>query len=161
MRPYPKQYPPWKNGCYMWEPRGIPHGCRAPGVPFKMHIPNAIQVMVRAGNEWTELENVEEHVFQGLVDFSKPDMANGGVTKLRPAGRIETTEREGQFCGRGKYVTSLSWVLPCFSEERICSLSLLHDISLNSLFLCFVCCITPTWLFLSSCITFKSTATHG
>lgn len=78
MRPYPKQYPPWKNGCYMWEPRGIPHGCRAPGVPFKMHIPNAVQVMVRAGDEWTELENVEENVFQGLVDFSKPDMANGG-----------------------------------------------------------------------------------
>ena len=44
IRPYPKQYPPWKNGCYMWEPRGIPRGCRAPGVPFKMHIPNAIQV---------------------------------------------------------------------------------------------------------------------
>lgn len=82
MRPYPKQYPPWKNGCYMWEPRGIPHGCRAPGVPFKMHIPNAVQVMVRAGNEWTELENVEEHVFQGLVDFSKPDMANGGKVHI-------------------------------------------------------------------------------
>lgn len=43
-RAFPKQYPPWKNGCYMWEPRGIPHGCRAPGVPFKVHLPNAQQV---------------------------------------------------------------------------------------------------------------------
>ncbi|XP_014769019.1 uncharacterized protein LOC106868331 [Octopus bimaculoides] len=89
-RPFPKQYPPWKNGCYMWEPRGIPHGCRAPGVPFKVHLPNAQQVMVTAGGEWTELQKVEDCVFQGLVDLSRQEMAGGGKVHLNVKGKGQT-----------------------------------------------------------------------
>ena len=56
--------------------------------------------MVRAGEEWTELENVLENVFQGLVDFSKPDMANGGKVHVN----VKTK-------GQAQFVTYLEYLV--------------------------------------------------
>ena len=42
----PKQYPMWKEGCYLTEPLGIPMGFRGGPVKFKLNIPGARNVQV-------------------------------------------------------------------------------------------------------------------
>ncbi|XP_055889727.1 uncharacterized protein LOC106068554 isoform X1 [Biomphalaria glabrata] len=69
--PFPKQYPPWKDGCYLYEPLSLPRGIRDPSVRFKVLIPRARDVQVKVGEEWNPLQQSEPGVFEGNVDFSQ------------------------------------------------------------------------------------------
>ncbi|CAL1532405.1 unnamed protein product [Lymnaea stagnalis] len=68
--PFPKQYPPWKDGCYLYEPISLPRGIRDPMVKFKVLIPKARDVQVKVAEEWNPLQQSEPGIFEGLVDFS-------------------------------------------------------------------------------------------
>lgn len=69
VQPFPKQYPQWKDGCYLFEPYSIPKGTREP-VGFKVYVPKAKDVQVKVGNDWNPLEQTEPGTFEGTVDLS-------------------------------------------------------------------------------------------
>uniref|UniRef100_A0A0B7B7M2 KY-like immunoglobulin-like domain-containing protein n=1 Tax=Arion vulgaris TaxID=1028688 RepID=A0A0B7B7M2_9EUPU len=79
--PFPKQYPPWKDGCYLEEPIDLPRGIRDPSVKFKVCIPKAKEVQVKVGDVWNPLQLIEPGVFEGFVDFSI-NYAPGSTAKL-------------------------------------------------------------------------------
>lgn len=79
--PFPKQYPPWKDGCYLEEPIELPRGIRDPLVKFKVFIPKARDVQVKVGDVWNPLQQNEPGWFEGFVDFST-DYAPGSTAKL-------------------------------------------------------------------------------
>jgi len=68
--PFPKQYPPWKAGCYLYEPISLPKGLTDTQVKFKLLIPGARDVMVKVDQGWNQLESTGPGEFEGLVDFS-------------------------------------------------------------------------------------------
>ncbi|KAK7109511.1 kyphoscoliosis peptidase-like [Littorina saxatilis] len=68
----PKQYPMWKEGCYLYEPLGIPKGYRGGPVHFKLSIPGAKNVQVKVGEDWNELTCIEPGLFEGDVDLTPP-----------------------------------------------------------------------------------------
>ncbi|KAL8580846.1 hypothetical protein ACOMHN_017350 [Nucella lapillus] len=68
--PLPKQYPMWKDGCYLTEPVGIPKGCQEPQLPFRLNIPNAKDVQIKVGEDWNPLPMTEAGIFEGPVDLS-------------------------------------------------------------------------------------------
>lgn len=67
---FPKQYPPWKDGCYLEEPIDLPRGITDPNVKFKVFIPKAKDVQVKVGEVWNPLQQIEPGLFEGFVDFS-------------------------------------------------------------------------------------------
>lgn len=67
----PKQYPMWKDGCYLTEPLGIPKGFRGGSMQFKLNIPKARDVQIKVDEDWNPLPMVEPGIFEGPVDFSK------------------------------------------------------------------------------------------
>nr|AAK49949.1 hillarin [Hirudo medicinalis] len=78
--PYPKQYGPWKEGSYLYEPLEghLQHNRSDKGsastfnhVYFKLEIPKAIAVVVVVGEEWTQLEQKQGGVWEGEVDLEK------------------------------------------------------------------------------------------
>lgn len=71
-RPFPKQYPPWKDGCYLSEPISLPRGVTDSNVFFKLHIPRARDVQVKVGDDWNPLHQTSEPgEFEGVVNFSR------------------------------------------------------------------------------------------
>lgn len=68
--PFPKQYPPWKDGCYLEEPIDLPRGITDPAVKFRVFIPKAKDVQVKVGDAWNPLQLLEPGLFDGNVDFS-------------------------------------------------------------------------------------------
>uniref|UniRef100_A0A0B6Z095 KY-like immunoglobulin-like domain-containing protein n=1 Tax=Arion vulgaris TaxID=1028688 RepID=A0A0B6Z095_9EUPU len=80
-KPFPKQYPLWKNGCYLEEPINLPKGIKDPMVRYKVFIPNANDVQVKVGEEWNPLQQTDPGMFEGLVDFST-SYAPGSKAKL-------------------------------------------------------------------------------
>ena len=71
VQPFPKVYPLWKEGCYLYEPISLPKGIRDVGVKFRYFIPKARDVQVKVDNDWNKLEAVEPDVYEGFVDFSQ------------------------------------------------------------------------------------------
>ncbi|CAG5121010.1 unnamed protein product [Candidula unifasciata] len=79
--PFPKQYPLWKDGCYLEEPIDLPRGIRDPSVKFKVFIPKARDVQVKVGEVWNPLQQTEPGWFEGFVDFST-DYSPGSAAKV-------------------------------------------------------------------------------
>ncbi|KAK7508599.1 hypothetical protein BaRGS_00000165 [Batillaria attramentaria] len=77
----PKQYPMWKDGCYLTEPVDIPKGFRG-DVRFKLQIPKARDVQIKVGEDWTQLTQVEPGVFEGTVDLSQSNYPIGTKAKV-------------------------------------------------------------------------------
>ncbi|XP_021361181.1 uncharacterized protein LOC110455394 [Mizuhopecten yessoensis] len=86
---FPKQYPLWKQqGCYVFEPVMIMKGQRDP-VKFKYYIPVAVNVQIKVGEDWNQLEEVEAGtgIYEGLVDFSQGYPAGTKVRLNVKSGR--------------------------------------------------------------------------
>lgn len=67
---FPKQYPVWKQeGCYVYEPMMLQKGVNY-DVHFKYYIPRAIDVQIKAGEEWFKLDKTAPDTYEGVVDFS-------------------------------------------------------------------------------------------
>ncbi|XP_033757401.1 uncharacterized protein LOC117339799 [Pecten maximus] len=68
---FPKQYPLWKQeGCFLYEPMMIMKGQRDP-VKFRIFVPRAVNVQIKVGEDWNELDKVDERgIYEGIVDFS-------------------------------------------------------------------------------------------
>ncbi|XP_060595757.1 uncharacterized protein LOC132749861 [Ruditapes philippinarum] len=82
VEPFPKQYPLWKQeGCFVFEPMMIQKGCNY-GVKFRYHIPKAVDVQIKAGDDWHKLEKVEADTYEGYIDFSKVNLPPGSKVKL-------------------------------------------------------------------------------
>ncbi len=71
VQPFPKQYPLWKDGCFLYEPLSLPRGITDTGVQFKVYIPKAKDVQMKVGNDWNPLAMTEPGMYEGCVDFSK------------------------------------------------------------------------------------------
>ncbi|KAL8571551.1 hypothetical protein ACOMHN_055670 [Nucella lapillus] len=56
--PYPKQFADWKEGCYLSKPKFLNPSSDLNKVKFKVDVPGANRVAVKAGDEWTHLERV-------------------------------------------------------------------------------------------------------
>jgi len=78
--PFPKQYPLWKSGCYLYEPLSLPKDAREP-VKYKMFIPNANDVQVKVDQAWHPLEQTEPGLFEGWVNFGQK-YAQGSKAKV-------------------------------------------------------------------------------
>ncbi|KAK3603018.1 hypothetical protein CHS0354_037765 [Potamilus streckersoni] len=71
VEPYPKQYPLWKQeGCFVFEPIMLPKGINYP-VRFKYFIPHAIDVQIKVGEDWNQLQQSEPGIYDGFVDFTR------------------------------------------------------------------------------------------
>ncbi|XP_045189480.1 uncharacterized protein LOC123546902 [Mercenaria mercenaria] len=82
VEPFPKQYPLWKQeGCFVFEPRMIQKGCQS-GVKFRYHVPRAVDVQVKAGDDWYKLDKVEPDIYEGYIDFGKTNYPPGSKVKL-------------------------------------------------------------------------------
>lgn len=68
---FPKQFPMWKDGGYLYEPLSLPKNVRHPAVRFHLCVPNARDVQIKVDNLWTQLQETEPEIFEGLVDFSR------------------------------------------------------------------------------------------
>lgn len=78
---FPKQYPIWKQeGCFLFEPLMLLKGIKEP-VKFKYYIPKAVDVQIKAHEDWNPLEQVEPNIYEGVVDFSK-GYPSGAKVKL-------------------------------------------------------------------------------
>jgi hypothetical protein len=78
--PFPKQFGPWKDGCYLYEPLEGHLQANRPSkgsassyqhVFFRMDIPRARNVAVVVGGEWTQLEQLQPGSWQGEVLMEK------------------------------------------------------------------------------------------
>ncbi|XP_041349278.1 kyphoscoliosis peptidase-like [Gigantopelta aegis] len=69
--PYPKQYAPWKNGCFLFEPLSLTNESQLNNVHFKVRIPNAKSVAVTSDGEWQHLDTEGDDVWQGNVSLEK------------------------------------------------------------------------------------------
>ncbi|XP_060078573.1 uncharacterized protein LOC132558066 [Ylistrum balloti] len=85
---FPKQYPLWKQeGCYLYEPFMIMKGNRDP-VKFRYLIPRAVNVQMKVGEDWNELEKVDDSgIYEGVVDFSQGYPAGTKVRLNVKSGR--------------------------------------------------------------------------
>lgn len=82
VEPFPKQYPLWKQeGCFVYEPMMIQKGCNY-GVKFRYHVPKAVDVQIKAGEDWHKLDQVEADTYEGYIDFSKVNLPPGSKVKL-------------------------------------------------------------------------------
>ncbi|XP_052770692.1 uncharacterized protein LOC128210391 [Mya arenaria] len=82
VEPYPKQYPLWKQeGCFVYEPMMIQKGCNY-GVAFRYYVPRAVDVQVKAGEDWHKLEKAEQNIYEGYIDFAKHNYPPGTKVKL-------------------------------------------------------------------------------
>ena len=87
VEPFPKQYPMWKQeGCFVYEPMMLQKGVNY-GVAFKYYIPHAIDVQVKAGDDWFKLDKTDEHVYEGFVDFGANNYPDGTKVKLNVKSR--------------------------------------------------------------------------
>jgi hypothetical protein len=78
--PFPKQFGPWKDGCYLYEPL---EGHLQPNRPskgsassydhvyFKMDVPKARNVAIVVGSEWTQLKQEQPGLWMGEVLMEK------------------------------------------------------------------------------------------
>ncbi|KAK7494673.1 hypothetical protein BaRGS_00014071 [Batillaria attramentaria] len=65
---YPKQYSPWPSkGCLLYSPLCLDPGQPMDHVQFKVYVPSAKRVAVKAGDEWTHLDKCEDDIWQGKV----------------------------------------------------------------------------------------------
>lgn len=78
--PFPKQYGPWKEGGYLYEPLDghLQHNRADKGsakdldhVYFKLEIPRATAVVVVIGDDWNQLEKKDGKLWQGEVNMAK------------------------------------------------------------------------------------------
>ena len=69
VRPYPKQYAQWKEGCYLYEPLTI-ENCNS-SVPFRADVPKAKAVAVTVNEQWTQLSKKGEMTWEGNVPIAK------------------------------------------------------------------------------------------
>lgn len=68
---FPKQYPLWKQeGCFVFEPMMLQKGINTM-VKFRYFIPKAVDVQIKAGEDWNKLEPVEPNIYEGFIDFSQ------------------------------------------------------------------------------------------
>ena len=58
--PFPKQFAPWREGCYLYEPLDGLVARPAPGekLQFALEVPRASKVAVIAGEDWTQLQQL-------------------------------------------------------------------------------------------------------
>lgn len=71
VEPFPKQYPLWKQeGCFVFEPTMLQKGINTV-VKFRYFIPKAVDVQIKAQDDWNKLEMVEPNIYEGYVDFSQ------------------------------------------------------------------------------------------
>ena len=59
--PFPKQFAPWRDGCYLYEPLDGLISRPAPGqkLQFALEVPRALKVaIVIPGEEWTQLQQL-------------------------------------------------------------------------------------------------------
>ena len=71
---YPKQYAPWKNGCFLYEPLFLTNASQLNNVHFKVRIPNAKSVAVTADGDWQHLQtdgDGDANVWEGSVSLEK------------------------------------------------------------------------------------------
>ncbi|KAL4231263.1 hypothetical protein ACF0H5_008843 [Mactra antiquata] len=82
VEPYPKQYPAWKqNGCFVFEPMMLQKSVGY-GVMFRYFIPNAVDVQVKAGEDWYKLEKIQNNIYETYVDFATTNYPPGTKVKL-------------------------------------------------------------------------------
>eukprot|EP00745_Piridium_sociabile_P005104 TRINITY_DN130736_c0_g1_i1.p1 TRINITY_DN130736_c0_g1~~TRINITY_DN130736_c0_g1_i1.p1 ORF type:complete len:232 (-),score=71.52 TRINITY_DN130736_c0_g1_i1:194-889(-) len=75
--PYPHQFADWRDGCHLYEPLSVDGSLDLDKVKFKVKIPGARKVAVKAGEVWTHLENDGGDKWKGDVrlreQFDSPD----------------------------------------------------------------------------------------
>ena len=82
VEPFPKQFPLWKQeGCFVFEPTMLQKGVKNM-VKFRYFIPKAIDVQIKANEDWNKLEKVEPNIYEGVVDFSQANCPEGSKVKL-------------------------------------------------------------------------------
>lgn len=82
VEPYPKQYPAWKQeGCFVYEPKMLQKGVDY-GVKFRYYVPKAVDVQIKAGEDWHKLEQVEQDIYEGYIDFKANPYPPGTKVKL-------------------------------------------------------------------------------
>ena len=58
--PFPKQFAPWREGCYLYEPLDglIARPASGEKLQFALEVPRASKVVVIAGDDWTQLQQL-------------------------------------------------------------------------------------------------------
>ncbi len=75
--PFPKQFSPWKDGCFLDEPQqgvlksGMGNGSTANNFMFKVKVPGAESVEVIVGDDWTTLNKKGEDSWEGEVKMEQ------------------------------------------------------------------------------------------
>lgn len=78
--PFPKQYAPWRSGCYLYTPLVLNSSSRLHSVNFKALVPNANQVAIVAAGEWFQLKKTSGDIFEGTASLDKHRNKNVKIT---------------------------------------------------------------------------------
>ncbi|OWF40191.1 uncharacterized protein LOC110464099 [Mizuhopecten yessoensis] len=74
VHPFPKQYAQWKEGCYIYEPLVVSKDGLNRGASFRVVVPNAKAVAAVVNEEWTQLDNKGNNLWEGKVKGSADKM---------------------------------------------------------------------------------------
>eukprot|EP00916_Digyalum_oweni_P015461 GHVL01025308.1.p1 GENE.GHVL01025308.1~~GHVL01025308.1.p1 ORF type:complete len:225 (+),score=5.00 GHVL01025308.1:80-754(+) len=88
--PFPKQYAPWRNGCYLYSPLILNSSSRLHTVNFKALIPNAKAVAVVAAGEWSQLKKTTGDIWEGTASLDQHRNKNVKVTLNASFGDDDT-----------------------------------------------------------------------
>ncbi|KAK7110915.1 uncharacterized protein [Littorina saxatilis] len=88
--PFPKQYAPWRNGCYLYSPLILNSSSRLHTVNFKTLIPNAKAVAVVAAGEWSQLKKTTGDIWEGTASLDQHRNKNVKVTLNASFGDDDT-----------------------------------------------------------------------
>ncbi|KAL8571549.1 hypothetical protein ACOMHN_055668 [Nucella lapillus] len=77
---YPKQFAPWRNGCFLHNPLIMNSSTKLHNVCFKVSVPNATNVAVVAKEDWTHLKKGPGNIWEGCVSLDQHRNKNVKVT---------------------------------------------------------------------------------
>ncbi|KAK6174197.1 hypothetical protein SNE40_017518 [Patella caerulea] len=69
--PFPKQYAPWKDGCYLYDPIVLNQSMDLSNVPVKVSVPNAAVVAATVDGDWTHLQKDCQGLWVGQLNLEK------------------------------------------------------------------------------------------
>ncbi|ESO97033.1 hypothetical protein LOTGIDRAFT_231774 [Lottia gigantea] len=69
--PFPKQYAPWKDGCYLYDPIVLNRSMNLSNIQVKLHVPNAAAVAATVEGDWTHLERDAQGLWAGQLNLDK------------------------------------------------------------------------------------------
>lgn len=98
--PFPKQYAPWRDGCYLHCPLVLNSSSRLANVTFRAQVPRAKQLAIVAAGEWFPLKKGAGEVWEGNASLDKHRSKNVKVTLNACFGEDDS-----------KFATLLEWVV--------------------------------------------------